>query len=68
MTKIIIIGLLVLAVIVLAVWALILMARKDLLDRMEVRIEEKEERNSLKRNAPPLKTGRRKSRRGRGKS
>jgi len=44
MTKIIIIGLLVLAVIVLAVWALILMARKDLLDRMEVRIEEKEER------------------------
>ena len=43
MTKIIVIALLVIAAITLAVWALILDAKKDLLDKREIRIAQKEE-------------------------
>ena len=42
MTKLIVIALLVLAVLVLAVWAFILSARKEYLDKRAIRIEEKE--------------------------
>lgn len=42
MTKLITIALLVLAALALAVWAFILSAQKDYLDRRAVRIEEKE--------------------------
>ena len=43
MTKIIIIGLLVLAVLALAVWALILDARGDMLKKSAIRLAQKEE-------------------------
>ena len=50
MTKLILIGLLVLAAVVLAVWSLILKAQRDNLDKREVSLNEMKERIDHERN------------------